>query len=98
MYDRSTMLWQLLQNVLNLLPRSKNTRGRDHRKSLFWVANQRFYRQMLLAAKARRPHSQPVSPPVLHIMPVAVHVHGRHWWSRLSGSTAAQFVAPPLNP
>ena len=51
MYDRSTLIWQLLQSVLSLLPTSKGVRGRDHRKSLFWVANQRFYRQMLLAAK-----------------------------------------------
>ena len=27
---------------------------RDHRPSLMWVANQRFYRQMLLAAKVSR--------------------------------------------
>ena len=53
MYDRTTLFWRLLQNVLSLLPSSKGLRGRDHRKSLFWVANQRFYRQMLLAAKVR---------------------------------------------
>jgi hypothetical protein len=46
-----------LSQVLELLPQPKKATGsgsrggRDFRKSLFWVANQRFYRQMLLAAK-----------------------------------------------
>lgn len=65
MYDRTTLFWRLLQNVMSLLPSSKKLphskagRGRDHRKSLFWVANQRFYRQMLLAAKVRGPDCFP---------------------------------------
>jgi len=50
MYDRSTFFWKLLQTVMSLLPKNAN-KGRDHRPSLLWVANQRFYRQMLLAAK-----------------------------------------------
>lgn len=56
MYDRSTQFWTLLFNILKKLPvdgQAPGTRGtrRDMKKSLFWAAHQRFYRQMLIASK-----------------------------------------------
>lgn len=52
MYNRSTMLWSLLHNVLKHMP--KKGRGRDARQGLFWSAHQRFYKCMLMASKVRR--------------------------------------------
>lgn len=62
MYDRSTLLWQLLFKVLTRLKAAESQGGgggggkgkaRDLKGGLFWAAHQRFYRQMLMAAKVR---------------------------------------------
>ena len=53
MYDRSTVFWQLLLSCARLLPPLKAKGGArgNIRMALFWGAHQRFYRQMLMAAK-----------------------------------------------
>ncbi len=52
MYDRSAIMWSLIYNVMRALPKSQSKR--DVKVGLFWSAHQRFYRQMLMAAKVRR--------------------------------------------
>ena len=47
------MFWRLLHEVLLLIPKSMEAK-RDVKKSLFWSANQRFFRQMLMAGKVKR--------------------------------------------
>lgn len=51
MYNRSSTMWNLIFNVMRNLPKSQ--KGRDVKVGLFWSAHQRFYRQMLMAAKVR---------------------------------------------
>ncbi len=55
MYDRSSVFWRLMYEVLLLLPKPPEGRGgktlKDIKKSLFWSANQRFFRQMLMGGK-----------------------------------------------
>ena len=46
MYDRSAEFWHLLTNILSTMP-SKPKKS----SSQFYSAQQRFYRQMLMAAK-----------------------------------------------
>ncbi len=49
MYDRSCEFWHLLSSILNAMTcKHKRTMGQ------FYGAQQRFYRQMLMAAKVRR--------------------------------------------
>ena len=50
MYNRSCQFWHLLYQILKAFPKpGKKTMG------LFYGAQQRFYRQMLMAAKVRPP-------------------------------------------
>jgi hypothetical protein len=65
MYDRSVQFWTMLFEILVALPPpppppkkrgggESSGRGRDIKKSLFWGAHQRFFRQMLLGGKVKR--------------------------------------------
>jgi hypothetical protein len=64
MYDRSVQFWVMLHEILNQLPRREG--GRDHKKSLFWSAHQRFYRQMLLGGKVRHSVIHAFMNPSIH--------------------------------
>ena len=46
MYDRSCEFWHLLYSIVRILPNKPKRMA-----SLFFSAQQRFYRQMLMAAK-----------------------------------------------
>ena len=48
MYDRASSLWTLLWKIVECHPRLKKLQG------VFWSANQRFWKQMLMACKV--PH------------------------------------------
>jgi hypothetical protein len=48
MYDRSTAVWHLLWRVAQVLPSQRSARVT---KAVFWASHQRFYRNMLMAAK-----------------------------------------------
>ncbi|KAL4451948.1 hypothetical protein ABPG75_007610 [Micractinium tetrahymenae] len=61
MYDRSTMLWTLLWKIVRCHPRMKKLQG------VFWSANQRFFKQMLMASKV---------PSCAQLAREAVHNHG----------------------
>ena len=47
MYDRSCVFWHLLGSVLRQVSKPRKT------MPMYWSAQQRFYRQMLMAAKVR---------------------------------------------
>lgn len=44
MYDRATSLWTLLWKIVECHPRLKKLQG------VFWSANQRFWKQMLMVS------------------------------------------------
>ena len=104
MYDRSTLFWKLLQSVMDLLPPLPS--GRDFRPSLIASANQRFYRQMLLAAKVWRKSGGPCSQSFIVAATIfvleATYVRQSSRFYTLTGSTIfcprSSVVHPPVGP
>ncbi len=69
MYDRTTSFWNILYHVLAAFP---TTTKMKRMWTQFWGAHQRFYRQMLMAAKVRTRCPCLQSGPVLLTVPMVL--------------------------